>query len=231
MTNRSAGALSATALVVAILGSTSLGEAAGDSIGRRFERSTGATPLAQDARPRRGPRGPRGFRGPRGLPGPTGAPGEQGPRGEAGARGADGAPGLQGPEGPQGPPGPFPDGDLPTGKTVRGTFHMGDLSDASGPNLATSEISFVFRLSAAPVPHFIEEGDSPPPECPGTVLEPEAAPGHLCVFEEEALRAGVRGVTGPDGDDSTFRVGAHLFVRSSAPGLFWSSGTWAVTAP
>jgi hypothetical protein len=108
---------------------------------------------------------------------------------------------------------------------------MGDLSDPSGPNLATSEISFLYRLAAPPVPHFIEEDAVPPPECPGTVLLPEAAPGHLCVYEEEALRAGVRGVTGPDGDDTTFRVGAHLFVRSSAPGLYWSSGTWAVTAP
>ena len=108
---------------------------------------------------------------------------------------------------------------------------MGDLSDPSGPNLATSEISFVWSFSAPPVPHFIEEGDPAPVQCPGTVLMPEAVPGHLCVYEEEAQSAGVRGVTGPDGDDSTFRVGAHLFVRSAAPGLFWSSGTWAATAP
>jgi hypothetical protein len=108
---------------------------------------------------------------------------------------------------------------------------MGDLSDASGPNLATSEISFGFRLASAPVAHFIEEGTTPPPECPGTDIEPEALPGHLCVYETQAVQAGTRGVNGPDGDESTYRFGARLFVRSSAPGLFWSMGTWAATSP
>jgi hypothetical protein len=108
---------------------------------------------------------------------------------------------------------------------------MGDLSDASGANLATSEISFGFRFASAPAAHFIQEGSAAPPECPGTSVDPEALPGHLCIYEVQALRAGTRGVNGPDGDESTYRFGARLFVLSSAPGLFWSMGTWAASSP
>jgi hypothetical protein len=242
--NRLAIVLSSTALVVSVLGVTSLGEAAtgalrsGVSKATGAVRSTAARPAAQ--RPIRGPRGPRGRRGPRGFTGaqgPAGPAGPQGPSGAEGPQGPQGDEGLQGPqgpqgeEGPQGPPGPFPEGDLPSGKTLRGTFHMGDLSDASGANLATSEISFGFRFASAPTPHFIEEGDIPPPECQGTDLAPEALSGHLCVYETQAVQVGVRGVNGPGGDDTTYRFGARLFARSSAPGLFWSMGTWAATSP
>src|SRR5688572_13850259 len=171
--NRLAIVLSSTALVVSVLGATSLGGAATGAVRSGVSKATGAvrstvaTPSAQ--RPVRGPRGPRGRRGPRGAvgpigpAGPQGQPGLRGDQGPAGAPGAPGAPGAQGPQGAQGPPGPFPDGDLPSGKTLRGTFHMGDLGDASGPNLATSEISFLFQFASAPTPHFIEDGDAPPP--------------------------------------------------------------------
>lgn len=233
--------LSSTALVVSVLGATSLGSAATGALKSGVNRATGAvqsttaTPAAQ--RPVRGPRGPRGLRGRRGPVGPPGAIGPAGPQGQtgpAGDQGPDGPvgpQGLQGPQGIQGLPGPFPDGDLPSGKTLRGTFHMGDFSDPSGPNLATSEISFGFRFASAPVPHFIQEGTTPPPECPGTDVAPEALPGHLCVYETQAVQVGTRGVNGPDGDESTYRFGARLFARSSAPGLFWSMGTWAATSP
>jgi hypothetical protein len=55
--------------------------------------------------------GPAGPQGPQGPQGPAGTPGgPQGPKGDTGAQGA------------QGPAGPFPDGNLPSGKTLRGTF-------------------------------------------------------------------------------------------------------------
>jgi hypothetical protein len=116
----------------------------------------------------------------------------------------------------------------PVGTTIRGTFHMGG-TGAAGFALSTSEISFGYDFGAAPTPHFIELGDSPVPECPGTQLAPEAAPGHLCVYERLNLNAGLRNVNGPNGDGSTYPFGARLFMRSAAAGDFYSQGTWAAT--
>jgi Collagen triple helix repeat (20 copies) len=123
-------ALSAAALVVAVLGATPFGEAAGDAASKglgaaeavvtdsTFE--TTASPSATLQRGPRGPRGkrgPRGFRGPKGLrgprglrglrgfAGPAGPAGAAGPAGPAGPAGAAGPPGQEGPAGPQGPPG------------------------------------------------------------------------------------------------------------------------------
>jgi hypothetical protein len=112
-------ALSAAALVVAMLGATPFGEAAGDAASKglgaaeavvtdsTFDTTAGPTATLQ-----RGPRGPRGKRGPRGLRGPRGARGARGARGLRGLRGfagpagPAGAAGPAGPAGATGPPGP-----------------------------------------------------------------------------------------------------------------------------
>jgi hypothetical protein len=108
---------------------------------------------------------------------------------------------------------------------------MGGLSPSTGPDLGTTEISFGFVFASAPVPHFIELDQTPPPECPGTSLEPEALLGHLCVYESFASRAGTRGVNGPGGDDTAYRFGARLFAYGASAGFFFSQGTWAATSP
>ena len=74
--------LSATAVFIAVLGSTSLGQAAGNAVGQTVDKAkatAGFGPAASQLR--RGPRGPRGKRGPRGfrgLPGDDGADGQPG---------------------------------------------------------------------------------------------------------------------------------------------------------
>jgi hypothetical protein len=77
--NRLHWLLTVAALVLAVLGSTSLGTAAVhtgvDAAKARLYASGVLT------RPRRGPRGPRGFRGPPGVKGGTGPTGADGPRG------------------------------------------------------------------------------------------------------------------------------------------------------
>jgi len=69
--------VSFAALVVAVLGSTSLGEAAGTAAKAGLVKATGAGPSAAHAGSpsRRGPRGPRGKRGPPGPAGPATAAG------------------------------------------------------------------------------------------------------------------------------------------------------------
>lgn len=101
--------MSAAALAVALLGATSLGNAAQVAVKSGLSAAESALPSAKK-KPKvlRGPRGPRGPRGvpgpagPQGLQGTAGPPGQQGP---AGAQGPGGAQGLAGPEGPAGPQG------------------------------------------------------------------------------------------------------------------------------
>jgi len=75
--------LSATALVVAVLGSTSLGQAAGNAVGQTVQKAKAKAGFASPT-VRRGPRGPRGRRGLRGPPGPAGPAGAAGAQGPAG---------------------------------------------------------------------------------------------------------------------------------------------------
>jgi hypothetical protein len=96
--NRLSVALSAAALIVAVLGTSPLGGAAVDAAkGLKAQ----VAPKASTASPKalrgpRGPRGPRGLRGLRGLPGPAG------PAGTPGGQGPAGPQGTQGPQGPSG---------------------------------------------------------------------------------------------------------------------------------
>lgn len=87
MKQRLSLALSAAAFLVAVLGVTPFGRAAGHYVGASAHSVAVETGLV------RGPRGPRGRPGPRGL------------RGRSGAQGVQGAKGDQGPVGAQGPKG------------------------------------------------------------------------------------------------------------------------------
>jgi Collagen triple helix repeat (20 copies) len=123
--------LSAVALVVAVLGATSIGQAAGRTVlaaipplakhantantaknalavngihASRTRRAGYLIPLGLNGKfpPSVGAIGPRGPRGLRGPAGPAGAPGAPGPTGPAGTAGAVGATGPTGPVGPTG---------------------------------------------------------------------------------------------------------------------------------
>lgn len=124
-------ALSATALVVALFGSTPVGHAvaakvppfatksgyakrAGDAAAvngikaAREPRAGQLVPLGTDGRfpPSVGIAGPAGAHGPKGDKGEQGAQGAAGPRGVTGPKGATGPAGPSGDRGPVGPPGP-----------------------------------------------------------------------------------------------------------------------------
>ncbi len=224
--------LSVTALVVAVFGITPLGHATSTIVQTHFAKNANflrgkapsvkagknKVPVANKAGKLDKSWGAVGPRGPAGAPGANGANGAPGPAGPAGPAGAPGA---------TGPAGPFP-ATLPAGQTIRGWYWAG--SSAPGANdLATSEVSFVYPLAAAPTPHFINEGAATPAGCTGSVSNPGANAGHLCVFEFSGLNAGARTVTGLGGDGTTSRWGTGIFVRSTAAGTYWTRGTWAVT--
>lgn len=121
--------LAATALVVAVFGSTPLGQAAGrfvlpkHSVGTAQLKNNAVSGLkvkdgtlkASDFTPGElaaGPKGDKGNAGPQGPAGPKGPKGDAGPKGPAGPQGATGPPGLTGPKGATGSQGPVgPKGD------------------------------------------------------------------------------------------------------------------------
>ena len=114
-------------------------------------------------------------------------------------------------------------------KTIQGNYAVG----GSSSNDAWSDISFGFQLASAPEEHYIVEGGTPPPECPGTAVTPKATPGHLCVYEDTGsnvlnlvIFTGTTGAT-----NQASRWGAGLWLRPAAAGDYFSYGTWAVTAP
>lgn len=127
-------ALSATALVIAVFGSTPLGHAVASAVPplathaktADYARNAGAVSgLRASTQPRAGwllalgkngqfpasvavggPAGPQGPKGDKGDPGPAGPKGLTGPPGPTGLTGSPGPTGLTGPPGPAGPQGP-----------------------------------------------------------------------------------------------------------------------------
>jgi hypothetical protein len=183
--------------------------------------------------------------------------GAQGPQGNTGPQGGQGPVGPQGSTGLQGPAGPFPEGDLPAGKTLRGTYglnganswnHEHDphshpctggfgctvgLSGFSSTETQPAEpgftgISYGFQLAATPVAHVVPPGQPPPPGCQGGPQNPGADQGHLCIFQTQTVR-GVLLVPVP----GNTRWGAILRLDPTAPGNgmdAFSWGVWAVTS-
>jgi hypothetical protein len=173
--------------------------------------------LAADFKAGQLPQGAQGAQGPQGTPGQSGPQGETGAQGPAGQQGA------------QGVAGPFPDGDMPSGKTVRGTYSIREnLTSAS------TGISFTFRMATAPTPTWIAAGGAPTANCPGSVDDPQALPGHLCVYSSFDSNVSSRCVynnTNAGGGSCGLadREGGNLFVSGTSP--IQTDGTWAATSP
>jgi hypothetical protein len=169
----------------------------------------------------------------RGPAGAAGAPGAKGEAGPAGPKGETGAKGDTGPTGPTGPAGPLLD-ELPSGRTLRGAWNVGTQAAATG-SYASNAVTFALPLAGAPTPHVVN--GAPTTECPGSVGEPSATAGHLCVYLGTANRvdlpAGVapgNTITGEE-NDSVTRFGFYIGIVANAAGLAYAGGTWAVTAP
>ena len=147
--------------------------------------------------------------------------------------------GRQGPAGPQGPPGaPGPIGPqgqfadvVPSGKTLVGTYAERDHATAANQDYIAA-ISFGFRFSAAPTPHFVALGTTPPVQCPGNGLNPQAAPGNLCIYETSQANRSTPIVFDVNFDpNSSSPFGASVLMESIGAGVVATSGSWAATAP
>jgi hypothetical protein len=155
------------------------------------------------------------------------------PAGAQGAQGPQGLQGFPGQPGAQGPAGPLPD-TLPSTKTLRGVYASGTTNEnTTAGDIISDSISFPFPLASAPTAQVVLAGTAPP-NCPGTVSDPQAAPGFLCVYV--GTNAGVSGpnVLGTDENPGTSRFGVVIRATgtsTSASANLLSVGTWAVTAP
>jgi hypothetical protein len=178
-----------------------------------------------------GPQGPQGF------PGIPGVPGQDGEDGEDGEDGQGGAPGPTGPTGPTGDEGsPWTLGDtLPNEETLTGSFAA--VIETNGVQ-ELAPISFPIPLESSiegNKTHIVPVGSPAPEGCgEGTAVNPDADPGHLCVYasEEENTEIGLAGATLNPGSPSlgAARTGALIPVTATAEGVA-AFGTWAVTAP
>jgi Collagen triple helix repeat (20 copies) len=247
--------LAFVALVFAVTGGAFAATGSGSGSGSGAKVSASVAPAAVVAKAKskpkagaRGPAGPKGATGatgaagPAGPTGPSGATGPQGPQGAPGTNGTNGTNGEKGETGAAGPEGsPWTGGGtLPAGKTETGTWSYN--ASAAGPVVAS--VSFALPLEEAAAKnlkvHYIGEGASQSPECPGTISSPAAEPGNLCVYQGEAI--GVKEVKGGEVEatifppDSSFQPrsagagesGAGVFFIAQEAGVGW--GSYAVTA-
>lgn len=163
----------------------------------------------------------------------------QGAQGTAGTAGAPGAKGETGGRGDRGVPGPVT-GDLPSGVTLRGNYAIGAPAGTQSGYVRTG-VSFGLRLPSDPTVHKVPAGGPKPPECQGTIYMPEAAPGHLCIYQRDEIGIGTLFVcrqasaNNPDENggscDDAGRTGATIEAQPTGTSVHAADGSWAVTAP
>jgi hypothetical protein len=207
---------------------------------------------------RRGQAGPEGKQGPQG---PAGANGKDGTNGINGAPGKPGEPGksvVAGAEpkganckegganfevegsgkkvyacnGPAGLP-CTASGKLPKGTTETGQWLVDSYGEAGGH--AYSNISLQCPVSPIPTAHFINEGETPPAECPGNVGEPKALSENLCIYvafvDNDAVlqRNKTTGNLEPSFVPVNGELGGFLVFGLEKTGEAVTLGTWAAT--
>jgi Collagen triple helix repeat (20 copies) len=174
-----------------------------------------------------------GKQGPQGVAGPQGAPGTPG---KDGANGKDGAPGQNGEDGACSAA--VPDCVLPPGATQTGLWSFSD-KDVFG-TLFT--ISFPLQVEPAPVGRvhwigkdaWLEPGQSyDTGDCPGTVADPQAEPGEVCIYADTVENAGQGNTRRPVNigaytSDPNSGIVGEFEIASGAEG--YGYGSWAATA-
>jgi hypothetical protein len=188
-----------------------------------------------------GPAGPAGPGGPTGA-GSAGAAGPQGPAGAigpAGPKGEAGPAGAPGPKGTTGAPGATGfTKTLPKGETEKGTF-AGTIYNAEEGNELQIPVSFPIPLSQVGMAFYFNKERTEKEEfeggCAGSVEDPTAPPGVLCVYTAEEANANFglfpsvifHGVLGFQSSGTVI----HYIAEEETPRHLQVNGAWAVTAP
>jgi hypothetical protein len=143
-------------------------------------------------------------------------------KGLVGPRGATGA---------AGPAGPVT-GALPSKATLRGVYNV-DFVAAGADEIQGGSFNFPLRLPSVPTVHLLPVGSPPTATCPGSVTNPQATPGSLCVYQNAIENSTNFAICNQDciPNPSAERDGALLYLHSTAAGRVDAFGSWAVTAP
>jgi hypothetical protein len=124
--------------------------------------------------------------------------------------------------------GPFAGSNLRSGQTLRGQFAVG----AGGAGMWTAQ-SFAFPLAEAPKAEVIDPATATTANCPGITgasgQNPGAAAGYLCLYVTNKANLAASGLSVPG--VALTRLGFAIEALAEAPGSFFGSGQWAVTAP
>jgi hypothetical protein len=197
-----------------------------------------------------------------GKPGAAGANGAAGPQGPAGAAGKDGTNGTAGTNGAPGESvtnktlakgsATCPEGGaefvmgttkthacsgttgftstLPSGKTETGTWALTGVPAKGATAFNDASISFPIPLA---LPAEAEYVITPPTAgCPGSVNEPNAEPGHFCVYEQfnNMEQTGFFNLENISGSAESSKFGDLVAFQNPGEELGIAFGSWAVTA-
>ena len=134
---------------------------------------------------------------------------------------------------------PAPVAGSPRRLTMRGDYII-DYPAPAGSSQGAASFAFARQLASAPVAvaaNVITVGSAPTANCPGSFTAPEAAPGHLCVYERArgGTISSLRIINNSTNQfDSTTPTGFGIVINANnpAPAPFtFSLGRWAVTVP
>jgi hypothetical protein len=118
-------------------------------------------------------------------------------------------------------------GPLAAGQTLRGVFEVAGNNDASG-FVAGFDISYPIPLAAAPQTNVIPSGGPPTTNCPGTVANPLAVSGKLCIYV--ASLTGATGLTELTAFGLPLKLGTTFIPAGVGAGANYQvNGAWAVT--
>ncbi len=198
-----------------------------------------------------GPAGAAGLQGPAGAKGENGAPGANGTNGNDGVSVASstepkGANCKEGGSkfvaasgttyacnGEKGKEGSFGGSPLPTGKSLTGVYGGSTFSEAAFPNagfgIARVGVGFAEPVAEESTIVYVKEGETPPAECPGSLAEPKASEGFLCIFGQEVNAKVTSGTVHTVGTASS-TIGFTIEGLGAGKGGVLISGTWAVTS-
>jgi hypothetical protein len=122
---------------------------------------------------------------------------------------------------------------LRSGQTEKGGYAA---YGAGKDNNFGSAVNFRIPLAAG-IPfanlHFVGKGGTPPhAACPGSAVDPKAAPGHFCMYEADGQNRTEIIIFDPSNSVGAIaRFGFGVQFKVLADGRAFSYGSWAVTAP
>ncbi len=123
------------------------------------------------------------------------------------------------------------DNDVPAFQTLYGAVGTG-ISATGASEVMEESISFQVPMPGNLDVLIIESGDPLPATCSGTVTDPGADPGYMCIFVDYDTNISGYGFYRNDGvNDVTSEFGGQIYAFSAGAGTAEFSATWAATAP